>query len=74
MTDVLDALALARSGFRDGERAAVLLADVPGIPAELRDRVARAADPDLALENLVALAASAGGTTVWKPSALGELF
>jgi glutamate-ammonia-ligase adenylyltransferase len=60
-----DGLALARSGFRDGDRAAELLDDLPGIPAELLDRLSRAADPDLALETLAALAESIGEDQLW---------
>ncbi|MFL6089978.1 MAG: bifunctional [glutamine synthetase] adenylyltransferase/[glutamine synthetase]-adenylyl-L-tyrosine phosphorylase [Aeromicrobium sp.] len=62
---MLEPLALARSGFRDGDRAAVLLAELPGIPDELLERLGRAADPDFALENLAALAESIGEDRLW---------
>jgi glutamate-ammonia-ligase adenylyltransferase len=60
-----DPKALARSGFRDGERAAQLIGDLPGIPARLVERLALAADPDLALENLASLAEFIGEERVW---------
>ena len=60
-----DAKALARAGFRDGERAARLIADLPGIPAGLVERLALAADPDLALEALFSLAEHIGEEAVW---------
>jgi glutamate-ammonia-ligase adenylyltransferase len=61
-----DPKALARSGFRDGERAAALIDDLPGIPVELVERLALAADPDLALEHVAALAAHVGEERVWE--------
>ena len=60
-----DAKALARAGFRDGERAARLIDDLPGIPAGLVERLALAADPDLALEALFSLAEHIGEEAVW---------
>jgi len=60
-----DPKALARSGFRDGERAARLIDDLPGIPAGLVERLALAADPDLALEHLASLAEYIGEERVW---------
>ena len=60
-----DPMALARSGFRDGERAASLIDDLPGIPAGLVERLALAADPDLALENIASLAEYIGEERVW---------
>jgi glutamate-ammonia-ligase adenylyltransferase len=60
-----DPKALARSGFRDGDRAARLIDDLPGIPAELVERLALAADPDLALENVASLAEYIGEERVW---------
>ncbi len=60
-----DPKALARSGFRDGERAALLIDELPGIPGGLVERLALAADPDLALENLVSLAEYIGEERVW---------
>jgi glutamate-ammonia-ligase adenylyltransferase len=60
-----DAKALARAGFRDGERAARLIDDLPGIPARLVERLALAADPDLALEALFSLAEHIGEEAVW---------
>lgn len=61
----VDPLALARMGFRDGEWAESLLDDLPGIPAELLDRVTRAADPDLALGALASLVESVGAERMW---------
>ena len=61
-----DAMALARSGFRDGERAARVIDDLSGIPGELVERLALAADPDLALEHVAALAAQVGEERVWE--------
>src|SRR5690348_13525123 len=52
--------------FRDSDRAAVLLDDLQGIPSELLDRLGRAADPDLALENLAALAEAVGEDRLWE--------
>jgi len=60
-----DPMALARSGFRDGERAARLLDDLPGIPADLVERLALAADPDLALEHVASLAEYVGAERAW---------
>ncbi|HKY57765.1 MAG TPA: bifunctional [glutamine synthetase] adenylyltransferase/[glutamine synthetase]-adenylyl-L-tyrosine phosphorylase [Aeromicrobium sp.] len=60
-----DPMALARSGFRDGDRAARLIEDLPGIPADLVQRLALAADPDLALEQVAALAEHIGEERVW---------
>ena len=60
-----DPKALARSGFRDGERAALLLDDLSGIPDKLVERLALAADPDLALENVFSLAEHIGEDRVW---------
>src|SRR5687767_1928483 len=60
-----EAKALARAGFRDGERAARLIDDLPGIPAGLVERLTLAADPDLALEALFSLAEYIGEEAVW---------
>ena len=62
---MFDAKALARAGFRDGERAARLIDELPGIPAGLVERLALAADPDLALDGLSSLAEHVGEEAVW---------
>ncbi|HUS21743.1 MAG TPA: bifunctional [glutamine synthetase] adenylyltransferase/[glutamine synthetase]-adenylyl-L-tyrosine phosphorylase [Aeromicrobium sp.] len=61
-----DPKALARSGFRDGERAAHVIDGLPGIPSELVERLALAADPDLALEQVASLVADLGAERVWE--------
>ena len=61
----MDPKALARAGFRDAERAARLIGDLPGIPDALVERLALAADPDLALETLFSLAEHIGEEEVW---------
>ena len=58
-------MTLARRGFRDGARAASVLAGLPGIPDDVIDRVAAAASPDVALEALSALAGVMGAQALW---------
>lgn len=74
---MFDAKALARAGFRDAERAATLIGDLPGIPAALVERLALAADPDLALDTVFSLAEYIGEDKVWAavadPEALERL-
>jgi glutamate-ammonia-ligase adenylyltransferase len=62
---MFDPMALARSGFRDGERASHVIDGLPAIPPELVDRLALAADPDLALEHVASLVAELGEERVW---------
>lgn len=59
-------LTLARRGFRDGARAASILAGLPGIPDDVVERIAAAASPDVALESLNALAAAFGPPRLWQ--------
>jgi glutamate-ammonia-ligase adenylyltransferase len=59
-------LTLARRGFRDGARAAAVLARLPGIPDDVVDRVASAASPDVALEALGELADVLGEAQLWQ--------
>ncbi|RYJ07511.1 MAG: bifunctional [glutamine synthetase] adenylyltransferase/[glutamine synthetase]-adenylyl-L-tyrosine phosphorylase [Actinomycetales bacterium] len=53
-------LALARRGFRDGERAVANLALLPGIDDALVEQIASVASPDSALGSLVDIADSWG--------------
>lgn len=53
-------LALARRGFRDGERAVANLALLPGIDDTLVEQIASVASPDTALGSLVDIADSWG--------------
>jgi glutamate-ammonia-ligase adenylyltransferase len=58
-------LTLARRGFRDGARAASILAGLPDIPADVVDRIAAAASPDVALDALNELAGVLGERQLW---------
>lgn len=53
-------LALARRGFRDGERAVANLSLLPGIDDDLVEQVASVASPDTALASLVDIGESWG--------------
>ena len=52
-------------GFRDGARAAAVLADLPGVPEALVERVVAAASPDTALDSLAAVAHGIGVERLW---------
>ena len=52
-------------GFRDGARAAAIVADLPGIPDALVERIVAAASPDTALDSLAAVAQALGPERLW---------
>lgn len=60
-------------GFRDGERAAAIVAGLPGLPDAVLERVVAAASPDTALDSLAALATAIGPDQLWRTIADPEV-
>lgn len=60
-------------GFRDVDRAAAIVGDLPGISDAVLERVSDAASPDVALDSLAALADAMGPEALWQAVADPEI-